>query len=553
MTRFYFTSLFILSSCLIQSQIFQWAKNFGGITQDFSKSIAVDVTGNICITGYFDGVSDFDSGSGTYTLASNGGLDIYVSKLDASGNFLWAKNIGGTSFEYGEDISVDATGNIFVTGNFNGVVDFDPGIGTYTLASNGSNDIFIFKLDANGNFVWAQGFGSAFADVGKSVALDVNGNVYFTGSFSGTVDFDSGPATNTLNSPGGLDAFICRLDNSGNFIWAKSIGNNCTEEGMSITVDGSGNIYTAGRFECATDFDPGPGTTTITGLGYNDIFVLKLDPNGNYIWAKSIAGSDNDVCYSITTDNSGNVYTTGHFRGTPDFDPGVGTYTLTASGQTDFFISKLDINGDFVWARTIGGSGVDVGHDIIVDASGNSYLTGDFQNTVDFDPGTSVYNLGTTGGCFISKYDANGNFVWAKSMYSTNIGGVSLAFNLAGAKIYIAGNFSSTCDFNPPFGTNLTSSGSLDVFVTEYSSTNSIEKFNSLSDIKIYPNPSSNEIYFEGKTNEIKSIEINDVIGKNVKSYNNVSSIDISSLSNGIYFLHIKTDKGDFNKKFIKN
>ena len=171
--------------------------------------------------------------------------------------------------------------------------------------------------------------------------MDHQGNVYTTGYFEGSVDFDPGIGTNLLTSAGLIDIFVLKLDTSGNFQWAKSMGGNSNDAGCSIALDGSGNVYTTGYFLATADFDPGPGTTNITSAGLTDIFISKLDAAGNFIWVKGIGGTYTDRAQSIAVDNLDNIYTTGFFCETADFDPGEGTSTLTSAGLDDIFVLKL--------------------------------------------------------------------------------------------------------------------------------------------------------------------------------------------------------------------
>jgi hypothetical protein len=379
---------------------FLWAKSMGGSNNDDCWSIAVDGFGNVYTTGFFSGTADFDPGAGTSNLTSMGGYDIFISKLDTAGNFLWAKSMGGTNNnDVGYSIAVDGSGNVYTTGFFSGTVDFDTGAGTSNLTSKGANDIFISKLDAAGNFLWAKNMGGTNNDFGYSIALDGFGNVYTTGFFNGTADFDPGAETSNLTSVGFKDIYISKLDAAGNFVWARSMGGNNQEEGHSIAVDDSGNVYTTGFFSSVTvDFDPGAGTSNLTSNGANDIFISKLDATGNFIWAKSIGGTSADIGHSITVDGSDNVYITGYFSGTVDFDPGAGTSNVTNAGAIDIFISKLDAAGNFLWAKSIGGTNDDFGHSITLDGSDNVYTTGYFSGTVDFDPEAGTSNLTSAGG-----------------------------------------------------------------------------------------------------------------------------------------------------------
>ncbi|HDP76053.1 MAG TPA: T9SS type A sorting domain-containing protein [Bacteroidales bacterium] len=463
---------FLGLSQVVNAQSFEWAKRMGGTGYDEGSSIAIDASGNVYITGEFGGTADFDPGEGTYTLTSAGGWDIFVSKFDSAGNFLWAKRMGGTGWDGGNSIAIDASGNVYITGVFSGTADFDPGEGTYTLTSAGERDIFVSKLDSAGNFVWARRMGGTGLNGGNSIAIDASGNVYITGYFCGTADFDPGAGTYTLTSAGEADIFVSKLDAAGNFVWAKRMGGTGWDVGRSIAIDASSNVYTTGWFEGTADFDPGEGTYTLSSAGEDDIFVSKLDAAGNFVWAKRMGGTDWDEGRSIAIDDSGNVYTTGYFRGTADFDPGEGTYTLTSAGGRDIFVSKLDAAGNFLWARRMGGTYDDYGRSIAIDASGNVYTTGYFLGTADFDPGEGTYTLTSAGGrdIFVSKLDAAGNFVWAKRMGGTDWDeGYSIAIDTSGY-VYTTGYFEGTADFDPGEGTyTLTSAGGADIFVHKMS------------------------------------------------------------------------------------
>ena len=388
-----------------QNVTFEWAKSMGGSSFDSGVSITTDASGNVYTTGFFYATVDFDPGVGTLSLTPSGGADIYIQKLDANGTLLWAKSMGGTGDDYGMSITTDALGNVYTTGNFRDTVDFDPGVGVLNLTSAGLYDMFIQKLDPNGNLLWAKSLGGSGFDQGVSITTDALGNVYTTGDFDTIVDFDPGVGTLNLTSAGVSDIFIQKLDANGNLIWAKSMGGTSEDFGHAITTDALGNVYTTGWFSAIVDFDPGTGTLNLTTAGIYDIFIQKLDANGNLIWAKSMGGTGDDYGTSITVDALGNVYTTGYFETIVDFDPGVGTLNLTSAGASDIFIQKLDSNGNFLWANTMGGSSADQGISIIADASGNVYATGSFRDTVDFDPDTSTLNLISAGASdiFIQK------------------------------------------------------------------------------------------------------------------------------------------------------
>jgi hypothetical protein len=446
-----------------QSPSFEWAKNIGGITGSaFGASVIVDNSGNIYTTGGFQGKVDFDPGPGTFYLSAVNYNDIFVSKVDASGNFVWAKQMGGTSGESGSSIAVDGSGNLIITGSFPGTIDFDPGPGIFNLTAVGNVDIFICKLDGAGNFIWAKKAGGSFGDIAKSVKADALGNSYIAGYFGGFADFDPGAGQFNMGPVGSDDIFILKLDATGNFVWAKQMGGTAGDQAWALSLDGSGNIYTTGYFSGTCDFDPGAVVFNLTSAGGQEVFISKLDAAGNFVWAKNIGGVSNDLGYSITTDGSGNVYSTGLFNGTGDFDPGAGVFNLTSAGGDDIFISKLDGSGNFVWAKNMGGTGQDRGFSITADGSGNVYSTGSFYDNADFDPGQGTFNLYGYYDIFISKLDALGNFVWAKSIGES--GGTdngNAIVSDASGNIYTTGVFARVVDFDPGIGTsNLTALGS---------------------------------------------------------------------------------------------
>ena len=382
---------------------------FGGTSTDYATAVAVDASGNVYTAGFFNGTVDFDSGVSTSNLTSAGGSDVFISKLDSSGNFVWAKSFGTNINDDVTAVAVDASGNVYTAGFFNGTADFDPGVGTSNLTSAGT-DVFISKLDSLGNFVWAKKLGGISTDNADAVALDASGNVYTTGYFTGTADFDPGVGTSNLTSAGIEDVFISKLDSLGNFVWARGLGGTATDRAYAVAVDASGNVHTTGEFQGTADFDPGDGISNLTSVANADVFISKLDSLGNFVWAKRLGFTGTDIAYAIALDASGNVYTTGYFLGTVDFNPGVGISNLTSVGSFDVFILKLDSLGNFVWARGLGGTAVDRADAAAVDASGNVYTAGYFNGTVDFDPSVGISNLTSAGSAdgFVLKLDSSG-------------------------------------------------------------------------------------------------------------------------------------------------
>lgn len=399
------------------------------------------------------------------------GCAILFSMLVSSAqsqSFGWAGNMGGPGNDLGNSIVVDDQGNSYTTGSYSGTADFDPGAGVFTLTAAGAGDAFITKLDSAGNLIWAKSVGGADNDGGTSVAVDPSGNVYLTGLFWGTADFDPGPGTYNLTSVGSYDLYILKLDPSGGFLWAASFGGTDGDYGNAVTPDPSGGVYITGTFEGTVDFDPGTGVHNLTTSLGNELFLLNLDASGNFVWAIQTEGVLDIYANSMALDASGNILMTGNFQGSVDMDGGTGSLILTTAGAEDAFVAKYDSSGNLIWAKNIGGTAFDYGFSIAVDASGNSYTTGSFRETVDFDPGPGTYTLtsfNASEDIFILKLDASGDFAWAAQMGGNSTDRPSsVAIHASG--VYSTGFFSETSDFDPGTGTDeLTSNGSLDIYV----------------------------------------------------------------------------------------
>ncbi|MBL7932967.1 MAG: SBBP repeat-containing protein [Bacteroidia bacterium] len=480
-TLFFF--LLMSMVCSSQTPSFVWAKHLGNGSGHSVVKLTTDKKGNILATGSYSGVSDLDPGANTYTVNSNGWTDTYIVKLDSLGNFCWGRSIGGIKNDNSTSIAVDSLGSVFVCGVFDGVADFDPGPGSYTIASNGNSDVYILKLSPNGNFLWAKSFGSIDNDVVYSIAVDDIGNVHTTGYFQQVVDFDPGPAVaNSTANTNVWTIFVSKLDSSGNYVFAKTIGSSGYNYGKCIKLDSVGNIYSTGNFGGGCDFDPGPGYAPLTASCAAVAYVLKLDPLGNYVWAKQLGGYSGTDGMSLALDSQGNVYATGDYGmypGTGDFDPGPGTFYLNSVGQTDIYIVKLNPSGGFLWAKSIGGPSYDYPNSIAIDQHNHVFTTGSFQISADFDPGVSVVSFTAPGATathspnniFISELSSAGAYIWA---FSIGLQGQDSGNGICVDKdnnLYIGGHYTLPGDFDPSVGTYTMSSTYFDGFILKLKET----------------------------------------------------------------------------------
>ena len=283
----------------------------------------------------------------------------------------FAVTFGDTSSDYGYAIGVDSSGNSYITGSFQGTINF--GGGDITAAGR---DIFVVKLNSSGVFQWVYTAGGTSSDYGYGIAVDSSGNSYITGQFKRTVNFGGGDITAAGFD---YDIFVLKLNSSGTFEWVYTAGDTEMDNGWSIAVDSSGNSYITGRFEETVNFGGGD----ITVAGEKDIFVLKLNSSGVFQWVYTAGGSSSDFGYGIDLDSSGNSYITGYFEETVNFGGG----DITAAGSYDIYVLKINPSGVFQWVYTVGGTSSDYGRDIALDSSGNSYITGYFRGTVNFGGG----------------------------------------------------------------------------------------------------------------------------------------------------------------------
>lgn len=469
------TQHLILFFCLLftpvtYAQNLVWAHQNGGLADDKGNAVAVDGAGNVYTTGQFRVWVDFDPGPGTSNLVAVQ-EDIYIQKLDAAGNFVWVKQMSGINAEYGVGLAADNSGNLIVTGVFQGTVDFDPGPGTAYLTATGAEDYFILKLNPSGNLTWLRHLSSPYPFTIMAMTMDNAGRSYFAGSFEDSLDADPGPGATQLASQGLYDAFIIKLDAAGDLIWAKQFGGPDIESADALAVDNNGNVLLCGYFSDTVDFDPGPGVYEVGMMGGSDIFLQKLDAAGNFIWARTIGDASADYGRCVDTDPGGNIYFAGTFEGTTDLDPGPGTLPVSVSGQSDYFIEKLDPAGNLIWVNAFGSNSGQNINSLVVDTNGNCYATGNFQGTLDLDPGPGNFSLQAFGSddIYVQKLNAAGHFVHAFHMGGMNTDyPTAIAYDPTG-HVLLTGYINDTADFDPGAGQYpLISSGAQDIFVARF-------------------------------------------------------------------------------------
>ncbi len=389
--------------------ILVWVKQLGGTGNEEIYATAVDASGNVYVAGYFSGTVDFDPSAAVGNLTSSGLVDIFYGKYSSTGALTWVNAHGSTDNDAAYAIKVDVSGNVYVTGYFVGTVDFDPSnVSTNNKTAIGTTDVFLIKLTSAGALAWIDTFGSTSPDVGYSVDVD-NSNVYVSGYYSGTIDLDPGASNSATGNLGSSDGFFGKYDiSTGALVWWATVRSTDADEVTSIVVSGT-NIYLGGVFSSSASFFSNSGNVSKTSNGAIDVFVAKYDGTTSlptHTWINTFGGTSNDRSNLLAVDASGNVYSTGYFAGTADFDPLTGT-SYTSNGLNDIYIaSYASADGSLRVARTLGGTSDEEGTTIAVDGTGNVYTGGYFQGTTSFDFNSNLQDKASLGSAdaYVAKY-----------------------------------------------------------------------------------------------------------------------------------------------------
>jgi hypothetical protein len=388
-----------------------WTRRFGGTATSMDvHAVTTDSSGNVFITGNFDRQVNFAAdwgGNVTKAPAAPLVIDAFVVKVNADGSFGWVHRIGGAASEFGYGVATDGSGNVFVSGAFQGTVDFqaDWGGGTdlktapQVSPSIPVSSIFLTKINANGTYGWTRTMGDIGTDRPRDVCTDGSGNIYVCGEFSSNpLDFraDWGVPTDIKTHTGSNEGFVTRVNADGSYGWTFAIGGAGSDSIWGVVADGMGNIYVTGDFPQTVDFrdDWGAPADSKTPIGNRDAFVTKINANSTYGWTRQFGGTSVVVSYDIACDGSDNIYIVGAFVQTVDFraDWGGGTDIKSYVGGSDAYFTRINADGTYGWTRQIGGGVNETGNGIAVDGSANVYVIGEFNTTVDFraDWGTAT-------------------------------------------------------------------------------------------------------------------------------------------------------------------
>lgn len=476
----------------------EWAFHLGDKYQDRCNEIALDGAGNIYMTGIFSLNPDFDPGVGMHSLSSQGSGDIFIAKYSKQGELIWVHTFGGEYDDEGISITVDEEDNVLATGWFQGTVDFNPGAAKAELTSVGP-DAYVLKLSSSGAFIWVQHISGNGWQEGHTIRTDVQNNVYISGLLTVSAIFNAGSGSVMLQTNNN-DAFLAKYSPQGNLKWAIKPGGgiNNTNIGKKrpLAFDPLGNVVLAYHFSQTVDFDPGVGIATLSTNGPidEDIFIQKLDTNGNFIWVKQLGKNVyTDELGDLITDHQGNILLTGFFSGTVDFD--LGTGVLEISCEDDYtqaiFAAKYTPEGELFWVHPIlpeiGNYSWGSGHALAADPSGDVLVTGNFSGSFNWNP------LGTP------------HFM------------------------------SSTPDKTSGFSIKLT--GTVSGLTTNPEE---------MAGMAVFPNPTTDFVTLQPEVpDQVIHVKVRNSLGELVGEYHSMHTsriIDVSQLPSGIYFLEIQLE-----------
>lgn len=392
----------------------------------------------------------------------------------------WFAQFGGSDYQRLTSIERDSENNIILSGTFRADMDSDPGLGEEILSADDYDEIFVIKLNENGEFIWSFRIGAGYQDFGRKLVIDQEDNIHIVGTFQGVVDFDPGAGTHIMETAGeaflSSNMYIAKYSPDGEFIQAlqfRSTVDNTVSSGTSLAIDSEGNLLVSGNIYGPVDMDPLSGEYILEPeTDFSDMVIAKLTSTGTLLWAHILSGDIGDSSEDITVDESGNIYYTGLFRSNIDFDPGAGVVQLAPQGNdtfNDIFILSLDGTGSFRWVKGIGWDGSQNGRKIKYSPDGFIYAAGAFTNTINFNPDADEDMLLTSVGdddCYLMKIASDGEVQWAKSwggIATEFIYGLSFGPN---NEIITVGSFRNEIDLNSEIsGLNLTSAGEADGYL----------------------------------------------------------------------------------------
>ncbi len=545
--------LFYNSFAYSQNPSWDWTHFATGNGVDQPHDIAIDTNGNVCITGEI--IRTITINGTTINSKTNGFYSVFILKTDPSGNIIWANVEGGTNHSGGKSIATDANNNVYVTGYFSRKAYF----GNDSATANGDSDIFLIKYDSNGNLLWLRTAGCTTdvyqGDMGTSVGVDANNDVYITGHFESTAYFGN----DSLIAVGNKDVFLAKYNTNGVLQWTTSVkGPNGilwpvidVKDSIVLSATGYGDIYF-------------PNDTIYAQGNIGSAFVSKYDLNGNFHWMREMGGTQNLPRPAIAVDSLRNIYYATSISDTFDIDgiKHIPNQQLSPN-FSDILLVKFDVNGNTQWVRQAGGKLNDIGYNICVDPKCNQVvLSGYVDDNAIFSNDSVVVN--GLQDFYVCKYDQQGTLIWlnqtvnADGVTEAYLGG-DIAMNSAG-HIYMAANFRNSMVVGTDTG--YAAGNDITMFLSRLSDHGTQSDCNFIyttandelmgKGVMVYPNPTSDRMVVDVRST-VHQIDVYDYAGKRIRSINQPNrEIEVSNLPTGLYIMKVYTPEGVLTTKFVK-
>jgi hypothetical protein len=511
-------------ACHVSANPYSWVRTGADSGAVSGKMIVLDGNRNIYTCGKLSGTAMFD------TVKFFGTGSFFVSYTN-DGACRWAVSLPGIDCR---NVSVDYKGFSYITGSFTGTTH----IGKTAFTSQGGADLFLAKFDTLGRLVWARAAGGPGNDISNAVGNDFAGNTYITGSFENYVNFDT---SNSLVSGGLADIFLAKYDSNGVVRMVAKAGGLGEDAGTALTLDRFGYIYVSGYFSETASFR----SQKFVSNGGKDAFLAKYHPGGLIEFVHAYGSTGDDLASSVSLDGSGDIFLTGTFNGSINFDG-----NLVSSQQKDAFLVMLNNSTGLAnWAIGLGGPGDDAGMGVSADGASNAVVTGAFSGSARF--GNKLLQSAGGTDIYIAKFDALGKLLWAESAGGTgDDSGISVCLEHDDIP-YITGNFQHKSAFGDAV---ITSVGNSAYFFAKMAQdpTGIHEPELINPNVLIYPNPAAGNFHITG-FGKIKSIIVENLEGSEVKHFSGDSDHDfnVSDLPGGIYLVRVLTEKSMLSRKLV--
>lgn len=532
------TFLFLfLSFCGVSfSQSWQWALSGNCANASFANDVVVDNSGTIYAIGDFAD-SVFTFGSAQVSSGLTGG--VFVSKIGSAGVVSWIVCSSGSSYDRGHAICVDYLGYIYVTGSFTSdTLHF----GNFFLENQGGNDVFIAKIDWNGNVLWLKSCGGSLHEVGYAITIDASGNLFVAGNFTSPTLVAGSFTSNNLGS---WDIFICRLTSTGQFTDLMTYGSANDETPTSIDVDGSGNLYVAGYYMGSLTI----GSFPLSNSGSADIFIFKLTPALSVSWVKRFGGSIYECPNDLDVGQDGTMVVAGQFS-SPTLI--IGSDTLHRDVGLDACLFSLDSAGTPLWTKYVGGNNSDACNAVTYDASGNilaGYFT--YSDTLVFETDTIFRQSNYLDSYVLVTYDQNGNEL-CNAVLSAGGSYIQCASIAPGSFVVSGAIYGSELIFGSDTLYNYAQFGA---YLARFDCTLASITSNSTDSgfAVAYPNPASGMVIIHSDY-LIEEVVVYDISGREIliqSCYRKETELNVDCWEQGLYLIDIKCTRGREFKKII--